>query len=904
MKSAKERLAQSDGVAVQPVRSAKERLAQSPSMRVPSDTSAMPAVDVTQVKTLQPPPITDTSRSAVGSLRQRLASRQQAKSGQREHVKSAAQRIASSRPDTASTQDTGDVSSGTERPIGDYMSTSPAIKQRKPQGFMESLQSVGGGAIAGALDIDPYKTKSPLGKWSTEFEGAPGHTAGKLIGNIAPYALGGGIVRGGAKLLGTRSIPMLEAGLTGVVSAGISQGLQVASGEDTFDPKEAALEGIAFSALDTGVKGVGAIGRALKGAYKSSKPYGSKVLDELQEGWLDLEFTPTGVRRSPAFQQTKEAVRTHSVKLQEARRNSYRFIKHSKSRVTEQESKDMIAVLQGDKELLGTFSPRAKIEARKIRTQLDKTRAYINEDAGKDYVKEIDDYFPGFWEKKVVAKGQADPAQTFIPATQKKVFKTQAEGIAAGFEAKFDNVYDALAEYQRIAHKTTENKIFINFIKSMQAKEGQPFITALQKKKGDGYQTIRSMALAKAFTKRPSNDMVFVHPDIAKPVKAIFDSPLTSENKSAQLAIEITEKTNAISKKAILTASLFHPYALFESTVYEGINPVTGLYKGNKLLKNPRWMRDYARYMDMGTPSDAQRGIIRDIFDGMVAKTEGKFGAHQGAKVARWMNNTWDAGLWDKVHKPYKAITFETQRLKFLKKNPNATKSQIEVAKRAIGNSTDNAFGGQKFQQQLRTPQMLQAMHMAALAPDWNISQLKMFLSMAKTARGGAGSKLEGKLARKYWMRVGVVYLTAYNAANIAMSGHSMWDNPEDHKLDIDMGDGTFFRQSKQTKEPVGVIEDAMHFLGSKAAPFPQIMSEQFTNKTLGGYPAGIDMSGTFWESLPSRTKSIAKHFVPISFGERSAFGGIPITGKDTTKTNNARGSRRGSTTKRGQQGR
>jgi len=664
------------------------------------------------------------------------------------------------------------------------------------------------------------------------------------------------------------------------------------------------------------------------------------ALKSLQEsGVLDLEYVPKTIRGSASYKSISEAVRKRSVKLTQQQHSSEQWIQRHKKKVTDQESEDMIYAMsgtrnpnidpkvggvQGAEGPLGRLSenPQAKIIMNRIRGRFDKVRRYINNSGADEQVKHLDDFMPGFWKTAPKTKTKVvSGISTYLPASKSKAFANIAEGVELGAVPKYNNVFDYLREYEKIAYKVTENQLLVKKIKGLADEFGKELITLYPGKAGKDWVKVNSQALVRAIekpiisrklysadkdllggpfsiTRKAGND-VYVHPEIARPLRAVFSQPWSNK------AINVIETTNAITKKAMLTASFFHHMALTESALYSGVNPFKA-YKGwKKLRSDPRFRKELlGSGVDVGAPSDVQISKVNKFLDGIVSKSEGIPVLHQGAKSVRYLNRVNDKFLWDFYHPGLKAHAYEAQKLRMLKKFPNATAEDITKIKRGVGEHVNSAFGGQNWEQQLRSAKWRQAAHWAMLAPDWTISNAKIATAALKMGKNGLKQKVEGKLARAYWRRAAITYMTMYNAANYASSGHFLWDNPEGHKLDIDLGNGQFLKVSKQAREPIAWAVNGLKEFGVKTSPVFQLGFEQLSGVSPSGYPAGFDARAPLSESAVDRVQSIIGKGVPFSMKSNNKFLTFPVVGKDTTKTNNARGSRRGSTTKRGQQGR
>jgi hypothetical protein len=400
----------------------------------------------------------------------------------------------------------------------------------------------------------------------------------------------------------------------------------------------------------------------------------------------------------------------------------------------------------------------------------------------------------------------------------------------------------------------------------------------------DGYVGINSGALSRAMGGLPKSTEVFVHPDIAKPLKTVFDQPLTGG------LYRPAEVINAFTKKLRLSASFFHHIALTESALYSGVLPWRFI-RGKKILKDRRFRNDALEHgLEVTTPSDVQRGIVRNSLLNLENATRGIPGAHQGAKVFRRANDLWDAALWDYYHRGLKAYTYHALTERTLKKFDHLTPSEVRTAKQSIARHVNNAFGGQNWGALLKSPKWRQVAHLFFLAPDWTLSNIKIATSAFKTKRGGLGAQIEGQLARKYWLRAGLVFFSASNLANYGLSGHWMWENEKGHEFDIDTGERDdknrriYMVGSKQVREPFRWLMHPVREAVVKAAPVWGMLVEQSPiGSNLIGWESewkkreqyGPEMS-TFEEAW-LRARALGKHAVPFSLSNSNIYFTWPI---------------------------
>ena len=776
------------------------------------------------------------------------------------------------------------------------------LRDRKPEGFTESLQSVGGGVLSGMMGLDKGKVSSPLGRWATEYEGYPGNTVGQIQGVVADYLLGGGAIKALGKIPWiasmARKLPSVvrggvQSGALGGLTATAREGARVLSGEKndlSRIPKEAAE----FAALDVAFRGLGGLAR-------KAKQIGKKVL--------------TKAPPSPLFNRVKGLVMARGSELQKSQYDTFAFRKGSEKAMTKQEKEDAIFFLQktgnpykGDVHAGDTYkrlSSGAVKETYRIKHRFERVRQEVNASGGSKEVPFLENYVTQMWRG---SKKKRDRLTNYFltknPFAEGRSIPSYKKGIELGLKPRHDNVYDILESYEKMSHRIVQNNLLVKAVKGIKVEGEGPLITINPHKAPEDYVRIDSEALHKASRglyvrqdlEGPVRDAmlkemgaiqgakVWVHPDLEKPLKAVFENPFSGR------AVHAIETINAITKKLKLSASLFHHLALTESALYSGISPTKFRAGTKKLIGDKKFLHDALDAgLDITAPSDVQRGIVDNALKAVEQSARKIPGLKQGATGLRKANQKWDSALWDHYHRGLKAFAYYSKVGNSLNKAMKQTKrplteAQVAEVKQAVARHTNNAFGGQNWEMLLKSPRWRQVAHWAFLAPDWTLSNIKIATSAFKTRRGGLGSSIEGQLARRYWARAALVFFTTSNLANQALSGHWIWENEEGHKADIDTGKRdekgrrVYVKMSKQVREPLRWITTPIHEAGVKAAPTLQMLSEQFTGKSLGGWPAGINTKDGFLRSTPDRAGALAKHLLPISLFSNNVGLSLPLS--------------------------
>jgi hypothetical protein len=383
---------------------------------------------------------------------------------------------------------------------------------------------------------------------------------------------------------------------------------------------------------------------------------------------------------------------------------------------------------------------------------------------------------------------------------------------------------------------------------------------------------------------------VKVHPDIASEMQVIFGKRFTGKSVPyGEETLAALETVSAFAKKSAFAGSLFHHYTLGEGGLASGVGrkalSLLNPFKIYKALKN----KDYAIYQDI----PAAKGAIKDghvnfgpLADVQISKVDKAFKAMERktkhipivgklASGARKTNTMWDRALWDYMHNNLKLYSYEAQVANEMKRLKPKTAAEVKQIKEQVGDFVNNSFGGQQWEMNniLGNPKIQQLMQLSLISPDWTVSTLKQAAAPVKGLL--KGNKSEMVTGAKFWGRAAMYNTLIAQAANYTMTkkhfgkGSFTWENDPEHKLNIFIGfneDGSkrYLRTGKQFKEALEWAEDPLKKLSGKMSPIVQEIFRQRSEVEHGGFPTEFkDME--FWESLPTRAKSIASNVVPMT---------------------------------------
>jgi hypothetical protein len=378
-----------------------------------------------------------------------------------------------------------------------------------------------------------------------------------------------------------------------------------------------------------------------------------------------------------------------------------------------------------------------------------------------------------------------------------------------------------------------------------------------------------------------------IHPDVAPPLKFLFEAGDTNAAVRAVHAVSIA------AKRGLFSFSLFHAKSLLDAMIG---TPLAGWPKVPGALRMLReggnagvdeLVAAGLNVVDRPLEADA-----RAFANGMRVLEAKLPMAAMPIKGVRWVQEHMDHFLWGVVHPSFKVAAALAQYEKLLMKNPQMPK---ELVAKNVASWANDIFGGQdwfKIADSVQTkylrdlalaitgPSGRKFMQIALLAPDWTISTTR---AMAK-AIPGVSEKMIGDMHRGYVLRSALVYLTVAEGLNQAFSGHHLWENKDPTM--VDLGDGRRMQLSKHFMEPVHWLTKPGQQLLNKLGYVPKEVLTQAQGVEYlkaGGQPPPMDTS------LTGRLGHALKGMTPIPAsvaGEQGAgpaisgFLGVPIYGK------------------------
>lgn len=557
---------------------------------------------------------------------------------------------------------------------------------------------------------------------------------------------------------------------------------------------------------------------------------------------------------------------------------------------------DLQKIIEQDRKMLEPI-------AEEIKQHFDKGFKYVKENLKDMTVKQVEDYVTHLWDIPRHKKAEAiNWFQTQDRFMERRFIPTYEEGIKRGYIPKVLDISEIIKIHDNMGNRAVANTKYINALLAME-RDGIKLID----RSGDApldwieidYPALtRRIPLPKNQVRRKGEFVketkIRVHPDLVRPLKAIFESRFDHS------AISAYEALNGIMKKTKLSLSLFHHLALTESAVafiglkktVEVLNPVK-LYKA---IANG----DYAAYTKEPIARDAAGHLLQfgPTADIPVARIQGYL--NELARVAKDIpladrltkfmskgNELWDKMLWSYLHDTFKLYAYETQVGKL---DPKMGADETRRSKIEIAQIINDTFGGQNWESLNMTPKEVQMLTWSLLSADWTFSTTRQ--ALAPTGVGkiyGETAWLRRRIGAAFWGRAGLYFGLGVNLLNAYFRDRDIKENPQYYKdkefsfLDKTMfgntigkktnlfvgryGDGSerYVRWGKQFRDFFELLINPLEKLGGKAAPIPQLLSEIFTGSTLSGFKNDdINKSEGLKKALEIG-KTVGKSFLPIS---------------------------------------
>lgn len=500
-----------------------------------------------------------------------------------------------------------------------------------------------------------------------------------------------------------------------------------------------------------------------------------------------------------------------------------------------------------------------------------------------------------------------------------------------GFRPRVTKISDIMEFYESRLLTASAMRAMVERLKTTTLGEEVPMLVPVKK-----HPITHSAEL-----KHPMLQGYALHKDLIKPMEKVFDWSVASDGFVNRLT-----RVNAIQKGVRLMGSFFHFGSLLESAFQ--IGDVRGVAAGiRSLLPGQKKYRERllndigaeaVKYgLTVAAPGDVGKHIIDQYLEGQwnrhrdvpapaLAKLWGA--AHKGAHKVKL---AWDRALWENLHTTLKLWAWNKVVDRTVARNEKQIASgetTREQIKREAAAFVNDAFGGQNWGYYfrdmaigpipfgMRTRAMRARAQLALLAPDWTLSNLRVFGRTAgwvaeKLGTGtgvdwGFGAKTMRREAANYMVRSAILATVALQGAQwiwgnlmyskeekeaLAKAGKTLAlaDNDPDIKMEPlfgvvpalgirtgrdETGAWKYAMPLKQVSEVFRWLIDPTEIGGSKLSPLVQILSRQIFDASPGSnFPAPWE-GMEFWDSLSMRMQDAVKESLPISLGSYINDGG------------------------------
>ena len=397
---------------------------------------------------------------------------------------------------------------------------------------------------------------------------------------------------------------------------------------------------------------------------------------------------------------------------------------------------------------------------------------------------------------------------------------------------------------------------------------------------------------------------VSVHPDLAKPMRVLFESIDPSPPMRAYDSIA------GVLKKTNLSLSLFHHGALGETGVaIMGLWKTLGIYNPVKLF-NALQKGDYAAYnnvpiardgighgVQMGVSADIPAQKIQKQLNDIAFKMKDVPLANKITEFMSTFNEKWDKALWDYLHDTLKLYAYESLVSKHI--DPKFSPKKIKERKEEIAQQVNDTFGGQNWDVLMVSPRTVQLLTRTLLSADWTVSTMRQAASpFGLGAIHKSQSKFKGKMGRMFWLKAFVYFGIGIPMLNAVFRQFDKKENPEyykhkedgfiwdtiygnvmGHKTHLFVGryeDGSerYVRWGKQFREMPEMIYDDVGFspvsasvkkILGKANPNIHLISKIATGHSASGFKDDDIYGKRGWDWTWGAAKAILKSPLPFS---------------------------------------
>ncbi len=493
--------------------------------------------------------------------------------------------------------------------------------------------------------------------------------------------------------------------------------------------------------------------------------------------------------------------------------------------------------------------------------------------------------------------------KTNNPFANKKTFETYSQALEeAGLVPRYRNMQDLLNHYDRLMVRLLANNEFIQKIRTLEKETGQRVIVRSNQK--DLYQTaakegwipfqdpyLRSRVAGITKDGKPiwavTEAPALLHPEFAGSVRAVFQK---DAYRPENLFWRKYDSAASYLRYLRVSLSGFHGVALTESLLgARGARVLNVLNPRSWTSQGTNWMKDTSRLLNdpvvmeeaigaglkLQSPVEAARGKVEGDVQSLrnwldlhgkkgraVSKSIGVVTAPQ-----KWITHV----MFDVIHPRFKILSYHEYKSQLLlemnKKGIVVDAKKLNEINNEVARIVNNQFGHQAWEliRIMNDPTTRKWTHRFVGYPDWTISALRQATDVMYP-----GAK--GKLARQYWLRYGIAFLTMQQAMSYMNTG--MKDDPDGGiSWDIDKAHSTFENNDPIHKFDFQLPDVNFNVLGVKFNP--------------GRDERGRRLYSHFGKQMLEipryATNTIAQLFSKsnplIQLGLTQAFGGTPYQG-------------------------
>lgn len=407
-----------------------------------------------------------------------------------------------------------------------------------------------------------------------------------------------------------------------------------------------------------------------------------------------------------------------------------------------------------------------------------------------------------------------------------------------------------------------------------------------------------------------ASDSVYVHKDIVGMLRTILKPGIANDISGAKTlhenAFTAALAVGSIAKRSLLAPGSMH-YVFLNAKV-AAVAGWEGLQQSWKATKNAvrggsdihplmPMMQSFDRWSQLGLVMRPSSDAEMDMFQKAMAWTAKTLPITKPLVAAMQFGEAQiTRKLFDLWQNPMKLWTAETLYSKGLERF--ASKMPAEQIGRSTADFVNQVYGGGVLERMIKSEGGKQWLRLMLLAPDWTLSNIALasdvfanWFKKQEWFQRGVGrmgwvitpedvlkSDVRAFYARQYVLRSGMMMYGAANLANLAFSGHFIWDNKEGHKDQVEMpwkdsnNRSLYMDMFKALSEPFEMAANPTKFLNYKLGYIPHQAMAVVTGKDMFGVPIVGAEDGPF-VSLVKKVGYGIQGAMPIGLSQLAGIG-------------------------------